>query len=540
MKTLTTVLESAMTPLYESLLDDFDNLDSGQNNALRDEILKGTWFRLGSDMKTIIFNPEKTDYLTDNRDVTPKLYWTNDKNLETSLSDVSVCKNLGLKFQPLAYVSDEIIGKDDDWLKYFDCEYVVTFSYSVRGGTRPTIDMSKIKFPITGKVVFTGYSTIEKIIAYSKPLEMVRFLVQVRQPITGWKCKHMIIDKANNIMFDLVKQDLNASQEEREQKLIEWVDELLKNNPDTETIYLSNFNRYTDHVKVITKGQGANRKCIKLAKFPDSKFRTLCYKNPTIEKMERDVEAWRWQHADLYECDGAIASTPGNTLGMGNPMAPTATEPGTEPIIPKHPRNKKKRKSLKESLLDDFDTLSDKTDYRKEVEEFLKANVDEYKKLIISETPNKDGFYEVSSKGNVTFNGPDNPPRLTNGLFVWTTIKGSFDCSYNLGLETLEGGPVDVMISFLCNQCPKLESLEGAPKKIGCDFECDWCKSLKTLKGAPKSIFGNFSCCNCNNLKSLKYGPERAGGDFSCAKCGKEFTEQEVTKYVDVGGRITV
>ena len=195
---------------------------------------------------------------------------------------------------------------------------------------------------------------------------------------------------------------------------------------------------------------------------------------------------------------------------------------------------------LYESLLDDFDTLSSKTDYRKEVEEFLKANVDEYKKLIISETPNKDGLYEVSSKGNVTFVGKDNPPRLTNGFFVWTTIKGNFDCSYNLGLETLEGGPTDVMISFLCNRCPKLESLEGAPKKIGCDFECDWCPSLKSLKGAPKVIFANFSCCNCNSLKSLKYGPEKVGGDFSCANCGKKFTEQDVTKLVNVGYRITV
>ena len=174
-----------MKTLYESLLDDFEDLGSKQDTALRNDLLKGTWFRLGSDMKTIIFEPEKIDYLVDNRDVTPKLYWTNGKNHETSLSDVSVCKNLGLKFQPLAYVSDEIIGKDDDWLKHFDCEYVVTFSYAVQSGTHLTIDMSKIKFPIIGKVVFTGYATIEKIIAYPKPLEIVRFLVQVRQPITG-------------------------------------------------------------------------------------------------------------------------------------------------------------------------------------------------------------------------------------------------------------------------------------------------------------------------------------------------------------------
>ena len=33
----------------------------------------------------------------------------------------------------------------------------------------------------------------------------------------------------------------------------------------------------------------------------------------------------------VYE-DGVVA-TPGNTMGMGNPMAPTDTTPGSEPIV---------------------------------------------------------------------------------------------------------------------------------------------------------------------------------------------------------------
>lgn len=50
----------------------------------------------------------------------------------------------------------------------------------------------------------------------------------------------------------------------------------------------------------------------------------------------------------LLECGVA----PGNTLGMGNPVVPTAEEPGSEPIIPTHPKNKKKiqKKNLKESI----------------------------------------------------------------------------------------------------------------------------------------------------------------------------------------------
>ena len=47
----------------------------------------------------------------------------------------------------------------------------------------------------------------------------------------------------------------------------------------------------------------------------------------------------------LKECDGC--ATHGNTLGMGNPMVPTAEEPGSEPMIPTHPRKKKSKKSNK-------------------------------------------------------------------------------------------------------------------------------------------------------------------------------------------------
>lgn len=58
---------------------------------------------------------------------------------------------------------------------------------------------------------------------------------------------------------------------------------------------------------------------------------------------------------------GAVVGTPANTLGMGNPMTPTDTQPGSEPIVTAKSRKEKKIKSktkkLKESLLDDEDVL---------------------------------------------------------------------------------------------------------------------------------------------------------------------------------------
>ena len=50
----------------------------------------------------------------------------------------------------------------------------------------------------------------------------------------------------------------------------------------------------------------------------------------------------------LKECD---LVTPGNTMGMGNPMPPTDNAPGSEPICSDCKKGKKKKK-VKESLLD--------------------------------------------------------------------------------------------------------------------------------------------------------------------------------------------
>lgn len=198
-------------------------------------------------------------------------------------------------------------------------------------------------------------------------------------------------------------------------------------------------------------------------------------------------------------------------------------------------------KNLYESLLNDFDELTSNSDPRKEVEQFIEQCLShELNKIKISRKPNKDGYYEVSSKGNVTFYNRVNAPKLTNGLFIWTQIKGDFDCSYNNLLETLEGGPYEVGGDFHCGHCEKLTSLEGAPKIIGGHFESDWCKNLSSLKGAPELIPGDFDCSYCESLKTLKDGPKEVKGTYCCAICGKTFTKSEIFKNTKVGGNTLV
>lgn len=62
--------------------------------------------------------------------------------------------------------------------------------------------------------------------------------------------------------------------------------------------------------------------------------------------------------SDIYNENVEIAATPANTTGMGNPMAPTDTENGSEPLVVK--RKKKCKKCVKEGLLSGQDsTLKD-------------------------------------------------------------------------------------------------------------------------------------------------------------------------------------
>lgn len=125
---------------------------------------------------------------------------------------------------------------------------------------------------------------------------------------------------------------------------------------------------------------------------------------------------------------------------------------------------------------------------------------------------------------------------LTNGLFQWGYVSGSFSCVgtritslkgapkkcidfYCSGtdIESLEGCPENVF-EFKCKNCPKLKTLEGGPKNAKM-FSCDYCSGLESLKGGPESS-NIFSCGWCENLKSLEGCPQDVR-DVSCRDCPK-------------------
>ena len=201
-------------------------------------------------------------------------------------------------------------------------------------------------------------------------------------------------------------------------------------------------------------------------------------------------------------------------------------------------------KNLKEYIIESIFDIEDNIDnidesIKDQIKQFLNNNFKNAVKCKISEKPNKDGKFEVSSNENVEVKNK-NITSLTNGMFIWTNIKGNFICDECKSLTFLEGAPKEVGGDFDCEYCTSLTSLEGAPKVVGRDFDCASCKSLISLKGAPEKVGGAFNCGYCNSLKSLEGAPKEVRGGFYCVKCGRYFTQEDVKKASNVKGIIEV
>jgi len=115
-------------------------------------------------------------------------------------------------------------------------------------------------------------------------------------------------------------------------------------------------------------------------------------------------------------------------------------------------------------------------------------------------------------------------------------VQGSFNCSFN-NLTDLKGAPEIVERDFVCYH-NRLETLEGAPRYVGGSFRC-WRNNLTDLRGAPERVEGDFEC-HYNFLETLEGAPKYVGRDFSCYGNPRKFTEEEVRKLINVGGKVYV
>lgn len=150
---------------------------------------------------------------------------------------------------------------------------------------------------------------------------------------------------------------------------------------------------------------------------------------------------------------------------------------------------------LIESIFDDDNVLYKKMTKaaikaeRNKVREFITTHYREYGRIKVSEKRNEDGYYEVSSTGNVELKW--NSDRITDENFIWTEVGKNF--------RIYDG---------------KMENLEGCPRTVGKDFILANCE-IKSLKGGPEYVGERMMLSHCDNLTSLEYAPKQIGEEGS-------------------------
>ena len=168
---------------------------------------------------------------------------------------------------------------------------------------------------------------------------------------------------------------------------------------------------------------------------------------------------------------------------------------------------------IEESLLDDFDAISNNMNPRDEIMLFLKTNyINPISRFVISKKPNEKGLYEVKCNES-TIQVSKNFTRVTIGFFEFVNRprkKFKFYCGWGGNLESLEGLPED--IEYL--------QIMHAPMS-----------SLKDIKGWPDKI-EDLTLWSCPNLVSLEGGPKYVNKYLRITACGKKFTKDEVEKYI--------
>lgn len=181
------------------------------------------------------------------------------------------------------------------------------------------------------------------------------------------------------------------------------------------------------------------------------------------------------------------------------------------------------------------------------------------------------GKYSLNSRGLIDVNGSVDfeNSNISSILEIgrFGKVTGSFVCSANPNLESLEGSPSWVGGQFRAEDC-SLRSLKFAPRYVGEGLiltgnklkSLDYCpihiggavyidyNELVSLIGLPKTIGGKLNCSS-NRLKNLKGCPRRikdhfifddnpfvslegcpsvVEGTFSCCGSNVDFTEEDV------------
>lgn len=191
---------------------------------------------------------------------------------------------------------------------------------------------------------------------------------------------------------------------------------------------------------------------------------------------------------DFYE-DVSIMAGPGNTLGLGNPMAPTDTTPGSEPLTPCKKRKCKKEKSKK---IDEASLLGD-------IEDTIQAGDDvvEFANWLIDSA--EEGY---ALMGNDKFDGEGVLPALA--ACITSPSKGVFIVDIFKIFDSNNKGAIHL--------CDRIHLTEKSLKKLP--------KYVKTIK-IYNFRYGDYQLsCYTNDISKLNIevysDAGKSYGDLAC------------------------
>jgi hypothetical protein len=121
-------------------------------------------------------------------------------------------------------------------------------------------------------------------------------------------------------------------------------------------------------------------------------------------------------------------------------------------------------------------------------------------------------------------------------IFQQEIIEGSIiiDKEFYLDFKNVKTKKIIGNVDIEINKIP----LWFKDIEIDGNFYC-YTIGLTTLEGCPQIVSGSFFC-HSNNLTSLEYCPKYVGKKFVCYDNKVKFTEDDVKKYCQVKGEISV
>ena len=199
---------------------------------------------------------------------------------------------------------------------------------------------------------------------------------------------------------------------------------------------------------------------------------------------------------DIYtieECDG-LCATPANTMGMGNPMLPTAEEPGTEPLTAKTKTEKKQKrkvdKPVKEGVLADMENTLKNGDITAQVVDFVDWYIDnqmvEYKRMDPDKTRTSYlNAMQLEGKNTIIIDVAKDDLRQIDVVVIKDAIPGNiktikfYNCKHGIWIRSFIGDISKVDIEVYTDNGKSFGNIETVFKNT--------CNDVK---------FGKLTCAN--------------------------------------------